>query len=302
MQHARISRFGVRQIAGVIAALALVFASAGDSLAQRKNAKAGKKVGNKGRPKAGKPKPPARPIRVNVPESIKLLGSSNVKQASVAATHLGLTKDPKALEALLDRLALGAHPQVLAAALSSVARHGAARAHDTVKLYLGYRDSRVRAAAVAAMGSINEPRTVKYVLAALRDGTKAVRAAAAEVARERKLRQAIEPLLALMKKGDEATAPAIAAMANPNLARLVGELIGVAPNAIVARTLGLILLRPSFKPENARVEVVKALGKVPGTDAVEQLSAYIEAIPAKPPRMSRRMAQKYLEARLGGGN
>jgi len=276
------------QLAGVVAAVALCVGSANLAAAQPK------------RKKAGKAKP--KRVAVNVVKSIANLQSADVDTSRKAAKRLGFTRDARALEALLNRLALGAHPKVAAAALTSVARYASPKAHDTVKLYLGYRDSRVRAAAVTALGSIKQARTVKPILAALRDGTKTVRAAACKVIEKRKIRQAIEALLALMKKGDEATAPAVAAMANPNLARLVGELIGKAPNSVVARTLGLILLRPSFKPENARVEVVKALGKVPGTDAVEQLSAYLEAIPEKPPRQSRRMAQKYLETRLGGGN
>lgn len=282
MAHVRLkSVFG--QLAGVVAAVALL-AGGADAQPKKKRRKA-------------KPKPPS----MSVAKALKAVGSTNVSLAVKGATRLGFTKDAKALNALLDRLALGAPPKVLAAALNAVAKHGSNRAHDTVELYLGYRDSRVRAAAVTAIGSIKGPHTIKPVLHALRDGNKAVRAAALKVVEKRKIRRAIESVLALMKKGDEATAPAFAVMANPNLARMVGELIGKAPNAIVARTLGLILLRPSFKPESARVEVVKALGKVPGTDAVEQLSAYLEAIPEKPPRKSRMVAQKYLEARLGGG-
>jgi len=272
------------QLAGVVAAVALMTNGA---LAAPKNKKKAK----------AKPRPPT----ISVAQAMKDLGSSNVSKAVIGAKRLGLGKDAKALNALLDRLALGAAPRVLAAALHAVAKHGAPRAHDTIAPYLGYRDSRVRAAAVTAMGAIKGPHTIKPVLAALRDGNKDVRAAALKVVEKRKIRRAVEAILALMKKGDEATAPAFAVMANPNMARMVGELIGKAPNAIVARTLGLILLRPSFKPESARVEVVKALGKVPGTDAVEQLSAYLEAIPEKPPRKSRMVAQKYLEARLGGG-
>ncbi len=282
MAHVRMKSV-IGQLAGAVAALAVFVATPNGAAAQPKKNKAVKK-----------------PVKVNVVKSIANLGSDSVDKSAKAAMRLGYTKDARALEALLNRLALGAHPKVLAAALQSVAKHKSAKAHDTIKLYLGYRDSRVRAAAVTAIGSIKQPRTVKPVLHALRDGTKSVRAAACKVIEQRKIRRAIEALLALMKKGDEATASAVAVMANPNLARMVGELIGKAPNAIVARTLGLILLRPSFKPESARVEVVKALGKVPGTDAVEQLSAYLEAIPEKPPRRSRRVAQKYLETRLGG--
>jgi hypothetical protein len=59
-------------------------------------------------------------------------------------------------------------------------------------------------------------------------------------------------------------------------------------------------MRPDFKPEEARVEVVKALGKIPGNDSLEQLTNYIGAIPEKPPRDSRNEAENIVEARLGG--
>ena len=51
------------------------------------------------------------------------------------------------------------------------------------------------------------------------------------------------------------------------------------------------------------IQVVRALGKVPGSEAVEQLSSYIEKTPEKPPRQSRREAEAIIESfNLAGFN
>jgi HEAT repeat protein len=259
------------------------------------------------KPAPGKPAPapapkPAAPVDVNA-EIKKMLGDDEGK-ATQGAQRLGDSRDPRALAALLDALSLGLTPKVAAAALESVGNFKSAGSFDTVAGYLKYRDRRVRAAAVHAMGALEDARAVDLVLASLRDPQKEVRAAALDVVENRKIKRAIDPTLELFKKGDEATARALAAMADADLARVIGEQIGTAPDDLVARALGLVLLNKDFKGEPARVEVVRTLAKVPGTEAVEQLTAYIESVPANPPRQSRREAEALVEQRLtgGGGN
>jgi HEAT repeat protein len=227
--------------------------------------------------------------------------SANVEKAEAAAVALGASKSAKAVDTLLDALAMGLHPRVAAAALDSVAKQGKAEAYDTVLYYTHHRSAKVRSSAIKAMGVLNDKRAKAKVLAALRDSHKSVRAAAAGILAEKKEKKAIEPLMELLKKGDEASGMALAALANADLARALGELIGSAPDGLLARCLGGVLLRPDFKPEEARIEVVKTLGKIPGNDSLEQLTNYIGAIPEKPPRDSRIEAEKIVEARLGGG-
>ncbi len=228
------------------------------------------------------------------------LRSTSIDKAEAAAEGLGNSKSPKAVATLLDALAMGVHPRVAAVALTALAKHAKPESFETVSYYLHHRSPRVRGAAVKAMGTLNDKRSKKLVLRALRDSHKTVRAAAAELLATKKNKQAIEPLIALIKKGDEASAMALASLANADLARSLGELIGSAPDGLLARCLGAILMRPDFKPEEARVEVVRALGKIPGNDTLEQLSNYIGSIPDKPPRDSRREAELIVEARLGG--
>jgi HEAT repeat protein len=243
----------------------------------------------------GVPSAPAQKFK----DAQAALSGTDVAAAEKAAQELGKSKDAKgAVNVLLDALALGVHPKVAAAALDSLAAHGRVEAFDTVAFYLTYRDTRVRVAAVGAMGSFDDKRADNHILAGLSDTDKKVRAAAANVVAARSIKRGIEPLMALLQKGDESTAPALAAMADNDLAVSLGELIGKAPDAVLARTLGLILMRADYGPESARVEVVRALGKVPGAEAIEQLSTYVDSIPENPPRQSRREAEATIENRL----
>jgi HEAT repeat protein len=247
--------------------------------------------------RAPKPKLP----EVDIAAETARLADKDPAVAIAGAQELAkAAPDPVALGALLDALALGLHPKAAAAALDAIAAFGDRSAYSTVAFYLTYRDPRVRAAAVRAIGALDDPRGTGAVIEGLHDTDKQVRAAAIETVAQRNIRRGIEPMMELLKKGDEATAPALAAMADPDLARTLGEYIGTAPDFLLARALGLILLRQDFKPETARVQVVRTLGKVPGAEVIEQLTAYIESVPAKPPRQSRREAQAFIEARLSG--
>ena len=252
--------------------------------------------------KAAKVKPvkARKPMPVKVDFEAQRLVDPSPEVATKGATRLGETNDARAFEALLDALATGLHPNVAEAALRSIAAHRKVHAYDTLAFYVTYRDARVRAAALAAMGALDDGRATQFVLSGLRDSDKLVRAEAGKLVAARKLKAGIEPLLELFKKGDEGAVEPLAAMADPDLARTIGEFIGVAPDALLARCLGSILLKPSFQPETARVQVVRSLGKVAGSEAVEQLSSYIDAIPEKPPRQSRREAEAIIEARLTG--
>jgi HEAT repeat protein len=281
--HMRISR---SSIVGVfVCTLMALGTTLPDAAAQRKSKRA-KKPGKAAKAAAA---PPASDIR-----------SPNIDKAEAAAEALGTSKSPKATTTLLDALAMGLHPRVAAVALESVAKHRKGESFETVSYYMHHRSARVRSAAVQAMGSLNDKRAKRLVLAALRDSHKSVRAAAAGILAASKNKKAIEPLVALIKKGDEASAMALASLANADLARSLGELIGSAPDGLLARCLGAILMRPDFKPEDARVEVVRALGKIPGNDSLEQLTNYMGAIPETPPRDSRNEAENIVEARLGG--
>lgn len=237
---------------------------------------------------------------VNVEAQKAALAGADVEAATRAATSLARDRSAEGLEVLLNALALGLHPQVAAAALDALAVRPHPKAIDTLVHYLDHRNPKVRASAVTALAAVDDKRVDKFVLATLRDGHESVRAAAAGAVGKRRIKDGIAPLLKLMVKGDEATATALAGMADAELAKQVAESVGTVPDPIIARCLGAMLMRPDFKPESARVEVVRALGRVPGQESLEQLSSYVAAIPANPPRQSRKEAESIIEKKLGG--
>jgi HEAT repeat protein len=245
---------------------------------------------------AQKKKGKAAPLPAGV--AIALVGG-DVDAATRAAVQLGKDRSGQGLDLLLDALALGLHPQVAIAALDALGERRKVGALDTLVAYVDHRNPKVRASAVSALGAIDDRRVEKHILRALHDGHDAVRGAAAGVVAARKLRDGVAVMMKLMVKGDESVAAPLAAMAGPELARDIAETIGRAPDPVVARCLGAILLRPDFKPESARLEVVRALGRVPGQEALDQLTGYVASVPPNPPRASRAEAEKLLRARGG---
>jgi HEAT repeat protein len=247
--------------------------------------------------------------RANVVDPIEApanaLVGADVKAAARGAEMLGsiIVKEPRALDVLLDALALGLAPEVTAAALTAVAAQTDARAFDTVEFFTRYRDDAVRTAAMRAMGALDDRRAAGPVLRALRDRAQSVREVAIGIVAARDLRMGIEPMVELLKKGEPATVPALAKMAGPDLALVLGELIGEVPAPLLANTFGGMLAREDFGPETARVQVVRALGKVPGGESVAALRAYVASLPADSPRQSRREAQALIKELTspGGG-
>lgn len=247
------------------------------------------------------PKARARKLTADIEANRAALIGDKVAASEKAATTLGTLKDPRALDALLDGLALGLHPKVATAALNAIAEHNDVRALDTLNFFVKYRDAAVRGAALAAIGKLDDRRTVRPVLASLRDEDMNVRAIAIGIVATRNLRAGIEPMLELMKKGEEATGPALASMADPDLAKVLGEYIGDAPNKLLASTLGTILLREDFKPEAARVQVVRTLGKISGPESMQALRKYIDSLHPRSLKQSKREAEAIIKDRRSGG-
>jgi HEAT repeat protein len=145
------------------------------------------------------------------------------------------------------------------------------------------------------------PDAKKRIVAGLHDMNGSARGAAAMAAAKGRVREAIEPLFELLARSDDSASKALAAMADADLARKIGDQLGKVPDAILAQTLGAILRRSDFGPDGARVDLVHAIGKIQDASAISALTDYIDATPKNPPRQSRQEAQKMVEARLGGG-
>ncbi|MSP17413.1 MAG: hypothetical protein EXR73_12545 [Myxococcales bacterium] len=233
---------------------------------------------------------------VDVPGERKLLLGADVDRAIGAARKLGTSRARAALDTLLDALALGLSPRVAAVAVEAAGAHAEPRALDVLLYYATHRQVDVRVRAVEALGQFDDKRARVAVDRAYADAQKVVRAAACRDAERRKEKLAGPKLMALLVKGDEATSPALAAIASPELARQLAELVGIAPDALLAETLGRILARKDLGKEQVYVQIVESLGKVPGDEAEVQLATYAGA-QEKIPRLSKRRAQDLLEQR-----
>ena len=88
-------------------------------------------------------------------------------------------------------------------------------------------------------------------------------------------------------------------MADADLARKIGDQLGKVPDASLALCLGLVLRRPDFGPDAARVEVVRAIGKIPDHAAVNALDRLHRRDAEEPAAPVAREAEKIVEARLG---
>ena len=249
-------------------------------------------------PKAARQKAP----KVDLGPTVAALSGADVEAAVKAAETLGASTEPAAHDALLDALAMGLPSTVAIVSIAALAQHPAPPDVVALKRYAGHHNPMVRSAALGALARYPDPAARKAVVAGLHDMTGAVRGAAAAAAAKGRVREAIEPLFELLARGEESAAKALAAMADADLARKVGDQLGKVPDVILAQTLGMMLRRADFGPDPARVEVVRAIGKIQDAQAMSVLTDYVDATPKNPPRQSREEAQKMVEARLGGGD
>lgn len=229
------------------------------------------------------------------------LVATNEQEAAKAAEALGARAEPAAHEALLDALAWGLPATVAAAALVALAQHPAPPDVAALRRYAGHHNPSVRGFALASLALYPDPVAHAAVVAGLHDATGIVRGAAAAAAAKGHVREAVAPLLDLLGRGEDTAAKALAQLADPELARKIGDQLGKVPDASLALCLGLILKRTDFGPDPARVEIVRAIAKIQDSSAINALADYLDATPKNPPRPSRAEAQKIVEARLGGG-
>jgi HEAT repeat protein len=219
------------------------------------------------------------------------------KAAIDAAAKLGEDTSAKALEAILDELAVGAPPKVQAALLAGLAGRKEPRAVEVLALYTRNRNPELRKKAVVAIAELPDKRAVPVLIAALSDSVYEVRAASARALAARKETSAEDALVKLLAHKDESAVDSLAAIAGPTTARRLGELIGQIPDGMIASTLGALLKRADFGPDPIRVEVVKTIAKVPGVEATSALVDYVAATEKDKTRPSRAEAKKAIETR-----
>ena len=238
---------------------------------------------------------------VDLGPQVAALNGPNQEAAVKAASELGANADPAAHDALLDGLAMGMQPSVAIASIQALSAHPAPPDVTALVRYATHHNPSVRSAAYGSLAMYPDPTAQKAIVHGLHDMLAPVRGAAAAAAAKGRVKIAVDPLFELMGKGEQPASAAIAAIADLDLARKVGDQLGKMPDAILAQTLGAILKRSDFGPDEARVDIVRAIGKIQGPEAITALTDYVDATPKNPPRNSRNEAQKMVEARLGGG-
>jgi hypothetical protein len=247
-----------------------------------------------------KPAPRAAPKKGAGPDAVEALLPQlrgTEEEALQATQKLQELADPKAVEVLLNELAIGVSPKVAAAMLEALQPKKDPRAIDVLELYSTNRNPELRRRAVAALGDIPDGRVVPLLIAALSDATSDVRAVAAAALGARKEKSAEPHLLKLLAHKDIAAPAALGQIGGPETARTLAEMVGNVPDRLVVQTLGELLKRADFGPDPLRVEVVKTLGKIPGGDALDVLTDYVKATAKDKARPSRQEASKIIEQR-----
>jgi hypothetical protein len=247
------------------------------------------------------PAPPRgkKPVVVDLTPDITALQGADGDAAIKAAETLGASDQPAAHDALLDGLAFGLPPRVAIPALTALTLHPAPTDVVAIKRYANHHNPTVRAAAYTALAAYPDPGAKGVIVAGLHDSAGLVRNAAAGAAGKGRVRDAVEPMLQLLAKGEESSARSLSVLADPDLARKIADHYGKVPDPSLALTLGLILRRPDFGPDPARVDIVRAMAKIQDASATNQLKDYLNETPKNPPRPSRQEAQMIVDARTG---
>jgi HEAT repeat protein len=240
-----------------------------------------------------KPAAPAEPL-----SELKLqLMIAGDEKAGEVAHKLAESPDPKALDVLLDALALGAPPPRAAEILDALGGKKDARAIDVLRHFARNRNPDLRKKALVALGSIADAKVVPALSDALSDPVEEVRAAAARALGERREKSAEPRLIQLLRRKDTAAASALAQLGTPDSAHRIAEMLGEIPDSLLCTAIGEMLKRPDFGPDNVRVELVKTLAKVPGIDSTTALVEYVAATEKDKARPSRQEAQRIVDQR-----
>jgi HEAT repeat protein len=240
-----------------------------------------------------------RKAKLDLASLVVAVNGDDLEAAARAADALGSASEPAAHDALLDALAMGPPAAVAMPVIGALARHPAPPDVVVLARYASHHAPDVRGAALAAIATYPDPAARAVVIAGLHDPVATVRAAAASAAAQGRVREAHEALFALLAKGEQPAALALALLADGDLARKIEDKYGAVPEATLATCLGTILKRADFGPDAARVEIVRALGKISDSAATGALTDYLDATPKTPPRPSRAEAEKLVEAKLG---
>lgn len=225
-------------------------------------------------------------------------------QVEEAALKLAAANNKESLEVILDALSVGAGPRIQTILLESLPARKDPRALDLLVRYARSRNIEVRKKAVLALAELPLDKSTDALIAALSDSVEEVRSAAATALGKRRATKAEKPLQRLFDRGDKSAATALGQLGGADLARSITEKIGSLPDAQVAALLGEMLKRSDVGPDSFKLDLVRALGRLPGVEATTALLSYSTVTnPSKgkpapvPPSVTE--AQKILDQRSG---
>ena len=218
------------------------------------------------------------------------LVGGDMKKSVAAAKKLGRMKPPKALDALMETLLLGAPPKLAKALVKAVGNHGSPRSFELLAHYCRNRNETVRAAALRSLARIAKAKQKKRIfevaLRGLQDGASTVRVTAAKVLVQLKKQGLSEPLQRkaedvllrlLIRRKDQLTAKvALSHFGGVETARALAVNIKQKITVRIVTTLyAAFLKRSDFGPEPVRVWVVKTLSDLTSPEAIAALMDYV---------------------------
>lgn len=219
--------------------------------------------------------------------------------SDAVVTALGGLADSGASNAALpivELLAVGPPPPATIAALDALKKLRDPTSVELLNLYAGHRSAEVRKHAVQALGVFADARVVPTLMERLGDSAPDVRAAAAEALATRGEKAAVPRLMALLKRNDAGAAAPLGALAPVSALSSIVALQGSIDDDNLAAALGELLKRRDA-PESVRVDLVKALGLVPGASSTTALVEYVAESSGGDRRASRIEAQKVIDER-----
>lgn len=259
------------------------------------------------------------------------------EQAIAVVQKLGALDTPRSTEILLGELSLGLTPKVSGVVLDVLGARRSAEGLPLLSVYARHRNPELRKRAVSALAALVLPpkapevkdgapaakpaadkakkpaapaapaltpaqqaTVVPLLISALSDANSDVRAVAAEALGARREKAAEPALIKLLLRKDSVAPAALGQIGGAETARSLAEMIGNVPDRLLGETLGMLILRPDFGPDPLRLEVVKTLGKLSGSQPIDLLNDYVQATAkdkADKARPSRVEAQKIIEQR-----
>jgi HEAT repeat protein len=221
----------------------------------------------------------------------------DLDRAVAAASALGSLKDPRARDALLGALTLGAPPKMALALIEALGQHKDPKTLNLLRHYCRNRNVRVRVAALRAVSGLEAKGVVATLIAALADNNPMTRATAARLLGARKEVRAQRSLFKMLRRGDKSAAGPLGRVGGVEAAKQLAEMIGEVDGGAISTAFGEMLKRKDFGPDPLRLQVVKALGRIPGVAATAALAEYIASVPAKDIRISKKIAERILANR-----